>query len=97
MKGKRVVRDARGVRVVREGYFYGYKIQASLNAAAEMITSVVVTAGNAPDNEQFAALVMRDRAQGLAVETYAADRGYDDTENPYWFMWAGCVAPYRHI
>jgi IS5 family transposase len=26
---------------------------------------------------------MRDRAQGLAVETYAADRGYDDTENHY--------------
>jgi len=83
VKGKRVVRDARGVRVVREGYFYGYKIQASLNAAAEMITRVVVTAGNAPDNEQFAELVARDRAQGLAVETYAADRGYDDTENHY--------------
>jgi hypothetical protein len=42
-----------------------------------------VTAGNAPDNEQFAELVARDRAQGLAVETYAADRGYDDTENHY--------------
>jgi IS5 family transposase len=25
--------------------------------------------------------VARDRAQGLPVETYAADRGYDDTEN----------------
>ena len=50
VKGKRVVRDAQGARVVREEYFYGYKVHASLNAAAEMITRVVVTAGNAPDN-----------------------------------------------
>jgi hypothetical protein len=83
VKGERVVRDERGARVVRKEYFYGYKVHASLNAAAEMITSVVVTAGNAPDTKPFATLVMRDRAQGLAVETYAADRGYDDTENPY--------------
>ena len=83
VKGKRVVRDAQGARVVREEYFYGYKVHTSLNTGAEMITSVVVTPGNAPDNEQFAELVARDRAQGLAVETYAADRGYDDTENHY--------------
>lgn len=31
----------------------------------------------------MAALVARDRAQGLPVEVYAADRGYDDTENHY--------------
>ena len=48
-----------------------------------MITGVVVTAGNAPEDEPFARLVARARAQGLAVETYAADRGYDDTENHY--------------
>jgi len=83
VKGERVVRDAQGARVVREEYFYGYKVHTSLNAEAEMITSVVVTVGNAPDNKQFARLVARDRAQGLAVETYAADRGYDDTENHY--------------
>ena len=53
------------------------------NAKAEMITGVVVTAGNAPEDEPFARLVARARAQGLAVETYAADRGYDDTENHY--------------
>jgi IS5 family transposase len=54
VKGKRVVRDAQGAQVVREEYFYGYKVHTSLNAEAEMITRVVVTAGNAPEDEQFA-------------------------------------------
>jgi hypothetical protein len=36
--------DERGARVVREEYFYGYQVHASLNAAAETITSVAVTA-----------------------------------------------------
>ncbi len=56
---------------------------AGPNAQAEMIMGVVVTAENAPDNKPFVRWVARDRAQELAVETYAADRGYDDTENHY--------------
>lgn len=62
-------------------YFYGYKTHAAMNAKAEMITSLVVTPGNAHDGKQFPALVERDEEQGLPVEIYTADRGYDDTEN----------------
>ena len=64
-------------------YFYGYKTHAAMNAKAEMITSLVVTPGNAHDGKQFPTLVEKDEEQGLPVEVYAADRGYDDTENHY--------------
>jgi IS5 family transposase len=64
-------------------YFYGYKMHTSLNAEAEMITSIVVTGGNAHDGKQFPDLVRRDREQQLPVEIYSADRGYDDSANHY--------------
>ena len=83
VKRTRRVRDEQGKTKEQKQYFYGYKAHTSLNAQAEMITSVVVTAGNAPDGQQFARLVARDRKQGVMSETYAADRGYDDSENHY--------------
>jgi len=55
----------------------------SLNAKAEMITSIVVTGANGPDGKQFPELVRKDRELGLLVEVYSADRGYDDGENHY--------------
>ncbi len=64
-------------------YFYGYKMHNSLNAEAEMITSIVVTGGNAHDGKQFPELVRKDRALELPVNIYSADRGYDDGENHY--------------
>ena len=64
-------------------YFYGYKMHTSLNAEAEMITSIVVTGGNAHDGKQFPDLVRKDREQRLPVEIYSADRGYDDGANHY--------------
>jgi IS5 family transposase len=67
----------------RPRYFYGHKMHTSMNAASEMITSLVVTGGNAPDGKQFPTLVEKDRQHGLPVDTYAADRGYDDGENHY--------------
>jgi IS5 family transposase len=71
-------------KVVKEPeYFYGYKMHTSMNAEAEMITSVVVTAGNGHDGKQFPKLVERDEALGLPVGTYAGDRGYDGGENHY--------------
>ncbi len=54
-----------------------------MNAEAELITSVIITPGNASDGKQFGGLVGRDAEQGLPIETYAGDRGYDDTENHY--------------
>jgi IS5 family transposase len=83
VKRRRRCRNAQGKTVERVEYIYSYKSHTSLNAESEMITSVVVTSGNAYDGHQFAALVARDRQQGLLAETYAGDRGYDDTENHY--------------
>ncbi|MGC8878566.1 MAG: IS5 family transposase [Anaerolineae bacterium] len=95
VKGRRPVRCEDGTVVERTESFYGYKMHTSMNAEAELITSVVVTAGNAPDGKQLARLVARDRALGLPVETYAADRGYDDTENPYRLMSQGLCSAIR--
>ena len=83
VKGKRKAQDKEGKEVKVPVYFYGYKAHTSLNAKAEMITSVVVTAGNRPDGKEFPALVERDEEQDLPVKVYAGDRGYDDTENHY--------------
>jgi len=76
-------RKENGEVVKQTEYFYGYKMHTSMNAEAEMITSVVVTAGNANDGKQFAGLVERDEALGLPIGTYAGDRGYDGGENHY--------------
>ena len=83
VKGKRRLRDGKGKVVEQVKYFYEYKAHTSLNAQAEMITSVVVIGGNAYDGHQFGALVERDRQQGVMADTYAGDRGYDDGENHY--------------
>jgi len=80
-------RKRRGGKIGQGGrdteYFYGYKMHNSLNAEAEMITSIVVTGANGPDGKQFPELVRKDRGLGLPVEVYSADRGYDDGENHY--------------
>lgn len=76
-------RNEKGEVVMQREYFYGYKMHTSMNAEAEMITSVVVTAGNGHDGKQFARMVERDEALGLPITTYAGDRGYDDGENHY--------------
>ena len=79
-KGKR---RKRGMKKARPWYFYGYKAHMSMNAKAELITSVSVTPGNAHDGKQFPDLVEKDVQQGLPVSIYSADRGYDDGENHY--------------
>jgi IS5 family transposase len=83
VKGKRKVQDTEGNVVKVPVRFYGYKAHTSMNAGAQMITSVVVTAGNQTDGKQFPALVKRDKRQGLPAEIYAGDRAYDDTENHF--------------
>ncbi len=83
VKHTRRFRNEHGQMVEQREYFHGYKTHASMNAKAEMITSVTVTAGNAPDGKQLLKLVEQDLAQGLPVETYSGDRGYDDSENHY--------------
>ncbi|MGC9358154.1 MAG: transposase [Anaerolineae bacterium] len=78
VKGKR-----RGKKGAKPHYFCGYKMHTSMNARSNIITSLAVTGGNANDGKQFPTPVDKDRQQGLPVDTYAADRGYDDSENHY--------------
>jgi IS5 family transposase len=64
-------------------YFYGYKMHASFNEGAQMITSLDASTGNRPDNAYLCDLIRSDLAQGLPVNTCVADRGYDDTDIHY--------------
>ena len=91
MKHTRRRRNERGEAVRQPEYFYGYKMHTSMNAQAEMITSVVVTTGNGDDGKQFARLVEREEALGLSIGTYAGDRGYDGGENHYLLESKGCI------
>jgi IS5 family transposase len=83
VKGKQTVKDESGQKVRVPKYFYGYKAHVSMNAQAGLITSVVVTGGNAHDGKQFPKLLERDQEQGLPLDIYSADRAYDDTDNHY--------------
>ena len=76
-------RNEKGHSRAETEYFYGYKMHNSLNAEAEMITSIVVTGGNGHDGKQFPELVRKDGALQLPVKIYSADRGYDDGGNHY--------------
>ena len=88
-KGKKTAKDETGKKVRVTKHFYGYKAHASMNAEAEMITSLVVTPGNKTDGKQFPKLLERDQEQGLPIEIYSADRAYDDTDNHYRLEIAG--------
>ena len=82
-KGSRSFRDAQGRRVKQTEYFLGYKAHCTLNAESELITSLIVTAGNAHDGRQLPELLRRDQAQGIPVCIVTADRAYDDGHNHF--------------
>lgn len=88
-KGQYTVTDQNGETSERRRTFYGYKDHVSFNVEAQMITSVIVTPGNAYDGHYLIPLLERDLAQGVPVAVCAADRGYDDTENHYWLQQQG--------
>lgn len=83
VKHKRKVKTEKGKEVEQIEYFYGYKAHVSLNAENGLITSLEVTSGEAYDGHHFRSLVDHDLQQQLPVETYAADKGYDDGDNHY--------------
>jgi IS5 family transposase len=95
VKGKKKAQDKEGNEVEVPVYFYGYKAHTSMNANAEMITSVVVTGGNQTDGKQFPELLERDKRQGLPTETYAGDRAYDDTDNHFLLEFEGLHSSLR--
>jgi hypothetical protein len=54
-----------------------------MNSESGIITSLKVTSGEAYDGHHFCSLVDHDLEQGLPVDTYAGDKGYDDSNNHY--------------
>ena len=84
VKHQRQVKNEKGEDVKQTEYFLGYKMHTSMNAENGLITSLEVTPGNAYDGHHFCSLVDHDLEQNLVVETYTADRGYDDGNNHYY-------------
>ena len=81
-KGSRSRVTGEGVRERHVEHFFGYKAHVSLNAENGIITSLVVTTGEAYDGHYLPPLVVRDKPRlGLPVTVYAGDWGYDDGEN----------------
>ena len=86
VKGKQKSKDQKGKDVQQVKYFYGYKGHVSMNAKNDLITSLEVTSGEVYDGHHFCSLVDHDLAQDLPIETYAADRGYDDGNNHFFLQ-----------
>jgi IS5 family transposase len=99
-KGRRRIKTVEGKIETVNNSFYGYKSHLSLNAESGIITSVVVTPGNATDGKQFPELVEKDEEVGVAAEVYAGDKAYDDGDN-HELLWgkgkrsALCLNRYR--
>jgi len=55
------------------------KTYVSVNAETGIVTTVVPTLGNRPDNKVFPQLLAHDEALGLPTTTYGGDRAYTDT------------------
>jgi len=83
-KGKRKFKNQKGKDVDQVKYFYGYKGHMSMNAKNNLITSLEVTSGEVYDGHHFCSLVDQDLAQNIPVDTYTADRGYDDGHNHFY-------------
>jgi len=92
-KHKHKVKTAEGKEKTQTEYFYGYKAHVSLNAESGLITSLEVTSGEVYDGHHFRGLVDQDLKQNLSVETYAADKGYDDGNNHFYLDQSGCTRP----
>jgi len=83
VKHTRMVRDEKGHKKKQAVYFYGYKMHASFNAEAQMITSIEVSPGRRYDGHYLPSLIQSDVAQGLPIQVCTADRGYDDSDNHF--------------
>jgi IS5 family transposase len=99
-KGKIRVQGPDGKESNRIKFFYGYKSHVSLNAENHLITSVIVTPGNAYDGHYLQGLIARDLANNIPIGTVSADRGYDDSDNHCWLEQQGiqsaiCLNKYR--
>jgi transposase, IS5 family len=93
-KGDKVVETVHSAER-KTAYFYGYKDQVSLNAESGLVTSVVPGHADDYDGHKFQKLVEKDLEKGLAVDTIAADKGYDDGENHYYLEKKGINSAIR--
>ena len=93
-KGDKVVETVHGAERKTE-YFYGYIDQVSLNAESGLVTSVVPGQADDYDGHKFQKLVEKDLEKGIAVDTVAADKGYDDGENHYYLEKKGINSAIR--
>lgn len=89
VKHTRKVKTPEGKEVEQIEYFFGYKSHVSLNAESGLITSLEVTSGEAWDGHHFCSLAAHDQQQKLPVNTYAADKGYDDGNNHFYLELKG--------
>lgn len=93
-KGEKEV-PGRGGTGKRTEYFYGYKDQVSLNAKAQIITSVKPGYAGEYDGHQLPYLVEKDMRKGIKPEIVAGDKGYDDGENHYYLEQKGIHSAIR--
>ena len=84
VKHKHKVKTEEGKDAEQIQYFYGYKAHVSLNAENGLITSLETSSGEVYDGHHFCSLVDHDLEQKLPLETYTADKGYDDGSNHYY-------------
>jgi IS5 family transposase len=77
-KGSRTVTDPDGTQHEQTITYLGYKSHVSMDAATNIVTSVIATIGSVSDNTQMAGLVQHDAELGVPAKTYAGDKAYDD-------------------
>lgn len=58
----------------------GYKTHVSVNAEAEVVTSLEVMPSSAPDDEQFPDLQAHDQVLRLSIRAYGGDRSCENTD-----------------
>jgi IS5 family transposase len=83
VKHQRKVKTEDGKEKKQTEYFFGYKAHVSMNAETGLITGLEASSGEKYDGDYFCRLVNHDLRQKLPMNTYAADRGYDDGDNHY--------------
>lgn len=72
-----------GTKARHKAQAIGYKSHCNPNPESEVMTSVVVTPGDACDDHQLPALLQPDLALGVSVTTVAVDRAHDDGRNHF--------------
>jgi len=95
VKHQRKVKTPEGKEIKQTDYFYGYKAHVSMNAETGLISSLETTPGRAFDGHHFCSLVDKDLKQSLPLETYAGDKGYDDSNNHFYLDYKGLHSAIR--